>query len=131
MSPTLPDTLARLAELLPKGRFDLCPGTAGAFTVKRWETKNGFRSYVPEFVAYFGPAAKSDRGKISRDGMRALREALELECAERRWDWSLRAIHATDTRTDYFATVKGHEALADTPGHALALALIQALEEGA
>lgn len=131
-APKLPDTLARLAQLAPKRFEHDTKGTAGTFSIRRERDEPGVGLVSrSEFITYLGPAMASwQRGAVSRTAMWTLREALELECQERGLYWTQDIWHGGVVKATLVddAGMKVGKGEGDSPAHALALALLQALE---
>lgn len=127
-APTLPDTLTRLAELLPRR----APVELDGFGNRHFYA---WQDAAPGQTGHFAHVYVQSRFHelLSPHGARMLRAALEEECRLRGWEWSAGEVKATAERPpEPWAKVGlGPTIFADTPAHALALALVQALEEGA
>ena len=133
-APTLPETLLRLAQLLPE-RVRVGGGDAGTVTVlvQTRETVaphlgiNSLHSW--ECIGFAGPDPRYVGGFGLRD-LRLLEFALREECEVRGWMWRRWAGlpgHGFGAEVERRVFTQPFQGLSDTPAHALALAMLGAL----
>lgn len=119
-APSLPETLARLAQLLPERvRAEMGEPDDVEPWVFRYEAKH--RGWI---TVWWGGdmAAPHDLG--------ALEMTLREECQARGWMWRVWAGlpgHGFGAEIERSVLTRRFEGYADTPAHALALALLSAL----
>ena len=128
-APPLPDLLAALAQRVPE-RFEVADAANGSVFYYAW------RGAAPGFTGHFAhvytrsPLPELLGDALGRGSALILEDALREECESRGWEWGI-----VGNATQTIGTVwrQGdtpdhcHVAIAPTPAHALACAMVAAL----
>ncbi|GHG37656.1 hypothetical protein GCM10017784_35110 [Deinococcus indicus] len=118
-APTLPETLARLAQLLPSR----VRGTGGY----KWSTFYVSSSMFEAEAIWSAYDEKIDANPLR---LHLLEFALREECEARGWMWRVWAGlpgHGFGAEVERGVLTRPFEGMAEAPAHALALAMISAL----